>query len=677
MRFVRRRASKSTLKLSMRCIFQGTVVFFFLLVICRPYPCHAWHTLQHADITLTAFEQLPAEIKQMFQPYIDDILWASMAPDIFIRDWENHEWNIHREPGDTTAAPTRIEALSQDILRDLRREPADIAAAAENIGLLSHYLADINQPLHTDDYADDNDWIHLQYEIDVNNHKLEFHYHPGGLRLRPDICQVAIDSARQANLYYQAIIDAYTEGDGYDRVRRLTSLNLQRAVSDIADVWITLWFEGTSATPSLALQTNQDRFRPGDIIRITLTGLSGSQGDLAADLYVVVADQDGGLWFMTSDGGFFPEVTPFQKSWTLSSFREQTLFSAPLATCNAEVNFTVYAFLVTPDADVSNPKSWLSNLSEVHFHTEPLPANLLAELNDEPYLFPASSPDSGEVVGLALQRWDFIFLGEKVDDPATPGDESLLNRLIPGKFRHAVIYLGRDSLGRPCGLEFGAIEPYLGVVRFPESESAYPGGTRLGLPVSIENIRAYRNRWAKRLKKEELEQLQAAGDRVFTQVALDLQTDIPYQMEFNWSGDFADRQIYLVDDGLENGASCTDYLLSLLEETAGVCIHGSRMAAPEVEDYFRSDSSGVLATVPDEWNPFPFPVTAADILDMGYHLNDPPPHIFPCDNSEEIGVPLPAKLVNSPQLVDIVPVPLSPVYDSWVLEQMEAKECCE
>ena len=132
-----------------------------------------------------------------------------------------------------------------------------------------------------------------------------------------------------------------------------------------------------------------------------------------------------------------------------------------------------------------------------------------------------------------------------------------------------------------------------------------------------------------------------------------------------------------MDDGLENGASCTDYLLSLLEETAGVCIHGSRMAAPEVEDYFRSDSSGVLATVPDEWNPFPFPVTAADILDMGYHLNDPPPHIFPCDNSEEIGVPLPAKLVNSPQLVDIDPVPLSPVYDSWVSEQMEANEYCE
>jgi len=80
----------------------------------------------HPNITRAAYEQLPAGIQQVFQPYLDDILWASMVPDIFIREWENHEWNIHREPGDKTAAPTRIEALSQDILQDLRRKPADI-----------------------------------------------------------------------------------------------------------------------------------------------------------------------------------------------------------------------------------------------------------------------------------------------------------------------------------------------------------------------------------------------------------------------------------------------------------------------------------------------------------------------------------------------------------------------
>lgn len=653
-------------------------ILLFLFAVCWSSPGHAWHTLQHTDITRAVYEQLPAAIQEVFQPYLDDILWASMVPDIFIWDWDNHEWNIHRELGDTTAAPARIEALSQDILNDLRQEPADIAGAAENLGLLSHYLADINQPLHTDDYANDNDWIHFQYEIDVNNHKLEFHYHPRGLRLRPDIYQVAVDSARQANLYYQSIIDAYAEGDGFAHVQRLTSFNYQRAVSDIADVWATLWFMGTSGAPSLALQMNQARFRPGDMIQLTLTVLPGSQVDRVADLYVVAVGQDGGLWFMTPEGGFSPEITPFQKSRVVSSGNEQIIFSSPLASCNARADFAVYALLVAPDADPRVQDSWLSNLAEVYFHTEPLPDNLLAEINDEPYLFPASLPDSSAVVGLSLHRWDFIFLGEKIDDPATEGDESLLNLLIPGNFRHVLLYLGRDSLGRPSGLDLDDRKsPCLRVVRFPEIEPLYPSGTRLSLPVNIENIQVYRNRQAKRLKKEELEQLQAAGDQVLEQIIHDLQTDIPYQMVFSWSGDFTDREIFLVDDGLANGANCTDYPLSLLEENAGVCLHGSRMTADEVEAYFRFDPAGVQADIPDDWNPFPFSVTVADILEMGYFLEDPPPHIFPCDNSEETGVPLPAKLINSPQLIDIDPVPLPVVYDDWAPEPMEAKECCK
>ena len=165
--------------------------------------------------------------------------------------------------------------------------------------------------------------------------------------------------------------------------------------------------------------------------------------------------------------------------------------------------------------------------------------------------------------------------------------------------------------------------------------------------------------------------IQAAAGLVLDQVRHDLQTDISYQMEYNWSGNFADREIFLVDDGRANGVSCTDYLLVLLEEQAGVCIHGSRISAREVEEYFRFDPVGSTVAIPDEWNPFPFPVTVADVLDMGYYAVDPPPHVFPCDNSTETGLPTPARLINSPQLVDIVPAPVPAVYDSWVPEQME------
>ena len=184
--------------------------------------------------------------------------------------------------------------------------------------------------------------------------------------------------------------------------------------------------------------------------------------------------------------------------------------------------------------------------------------------------------------------------------------------------------------------------------------------------MSINDIWSYQNRQAKRLKNEELEKLRAAEVDVLEQVALDLQSDISYQFEFNWSGDLFDKEVTLVDDGLDNGVSCTDYLLSLLEGNAGVCIYDSRMTAAEVKDYFRFDPSGMLADIPEEFNPFPFPVTVLDVLDMGFDLGDPPPHIFTCDNSAEIGVPLPAKLINSPQLTDIATVPPPVVYDDRI-----------
>ena len=618
------------------------------------------------DITRTAFEHLPEHIQEVFEPYLDSILWESMSPDLFLRDWPNHEWNIHRAPGDNTAAPVKIQSLAQEILDLLRQSPPDISGAADKLGQLSHYLADINQPLHTDEYAEEESWLHIPYEKDVYDHQSELTFDNRGTRFRPDIYNTVIDSARQANMYYQAIIDAYAMGDGYPGVKQISQLNYERAVQDIADVWTTLWLLATSEVPSLALQVSQGCFRPGDIIQLKLTALPGSNQPQEADLYVAVLDASGTLWFMTPGPEFSHDLSPFHASLSLSQSLEQILLAAPVETCGSGEDYTAYALLVSPASDPCDVQSWLSDLAALSFRVEPLPDDLLADLRDESYLFPAGFKGSHNVVGLPLQRWDFIFLGKKLDDPATLADESLLNRMIPGDFRHIILYLGRDSYGRPCGLELNDKEASdLRVIRLPEFESVYPSGTDLSLPVSIKNIQSYQNRWAKRLQEQELQRLRAAEALVFDQVRLDFQTDISYQMEYYWSGNFADHEIFLVDDGRENGVSCTDYMLVLLEEQAGVCIHGSRISAREVEEYFRFDPEGSLVVIPDEWNPFPFPVTAADILNMGYYAVDPPPHVFPCDNSTETGLPIPARLINSPQLVDIITVPVPAVYDSW------------
>ncbi len=641
------------------------LLLLFLIAIYRPPAGNAWLTPLHADITQTAFEHLSTEIQEVFRPYRQSILQAARVPDQALPGRNNHEWNIHRDSGDQTAAPAKIEALSQEILDLLRQQPMNIAEAADRLGRLSHYLADINQPLNTDDYANDNAGIHSQYEIDADKHKSALHYDPRGFNYTADIYRAAVASARRANLYYQPIIDVYSAGDDYGHLQQITNLSYQYAVSDIVNIWETLWRQATATTPSLALKINQDYFQSGDLVQITLSALPGNSPDEEADLYLVMVDADNHLWFMTPGGGFSAEVAPLYRLCKASDLAEKIIFSAPLANCNTETSFTVYGLMVTPDTSPAERNLWLSNLAEVHFMVGPLPENLLAGINDEPYLFPAAAALTGEVSGLSLQRWDFIFLGDRSDDPATLEDEAVLNRLIPGNFRHILLYLGRDSRGRPCGIELTSRNaPFLKVARFPEFGPVYPGDTALSLPVSIENIWAYKNRQAKRLRNDALKQLRAAAADVLKQFAFDLQTDILYQFEFDWSGDFFDKKVKLVDDGLANGASCTDYILSVLEESAGVCIYGSRITAAEAVDYYRFDPSGMRANIPEDWNPFPFPVTVVDILNMGYLLSNPPPHIFPCNMRNEVGVPIPAKLVNSPQFVEIKQVPLPIQYEN-------------
>ncbi|MEJ2024854.1 MAG: hypothetical protein P8Y00_07535, partial [Deltaproteobacteria bacterium] len=475
---------------------------------------------------------------------------------------------------------------------------------------------------------------------------------------------------------YQAIVDAYAGRNGYENTREISELNYQRAVSDIVDTWSSLWLLAMAKSPSIATQVNQPFFRTGDMFELTLTALPGGLVDRKTDLYIAFVGNDGIPWFITPGREFTNEMIPFRKAWSVSQPFEEKMFSALLGGCDLHQDFTVYALLVSADSAPSTPETWVSNLAEARFAIEPMQDGLLDDIQDESYLFPAVLKATGRVNGLPLQRWDFVFLGEKTDDPATAEDETLLNRLIPGDFRHALLYLGRDSLGRPCGLELtGGQAPFLRVVRFPEIESVYPSGAEVQCAATIKNIKAYTNRWAKRLKSSYLRKLRASEGRVFAHIARGLKTDIPYQMEYNWSGDFSDMEIELVDDGMANGASCTDYLLSLLEENAGICIHGSRMSAAEAEEYFRFDPLGTQAFIPGEWNPFPFPVTVADILAMGYHPVDPPPHIFPCDMSEETGVPIPSYLVKSPQLSSIPTAPLPPVYDdtSWGQEKANGK----
>ena len=653
-------SEKKTVKISGSfAFFRQVLLFLSVLLLLCPAPSFAWYTLQHPTIARAAIDALPLALQEVLEPYRDRILWESMSPDLLLKDWPNHEWNLHSSSADESSAPGQIDTLAHQAIALLREPSPDMATVADILGRLSHYLADLSQPLHTDNYDPDESWIHVPYEQDVYFRGNDFVGTTHGIRLRSDIRAAAITAAREANLFYQGIIDVYAGGEGYDRLQTVTRFCLQRSVENITDVWATIWYRAMAVEPITALHLNQADFHAGDMIRLTLTTLPGSNPEIRGDLYVALSSDHGeNFQFFQTDGRLSAETKPFQRDFLPAATMEQILVDTPLYLDSAAGEYSVYAVLTLSGTSPVDQGNWLGEPAVVSFSIVPLPdpATLLAGLNDEPYMFPIAMASEEESTGLVLRRWDFVFLGEKLDNPMTAVDESQLDGFIPGKFDHILLYLGRDSRARPTFLELIASHaPYLRLVRFPETEPHYPAGSHPTLMVGINNILDYQTRSARRPTPALLERLDEAVEQLAIRVAQDLTTDIAYQMEYIWSGDFSDSEVHLIDDGAANGASCTDYLLNLLEEVAGVCIRGSRMNAAEITNYFLFDPIGSSMVVPDDFNPFPFPITLAGILNLGYYVVDPPPHLFRCDGSMETGVPAPSMLATSPQLTEIEP----------------------
>ncbi|MEZ0328222.1 MAG: hypothetical protein ABWK15_01405 [Dissulfuribacterales bacterium] len=322
--------------------------------------------------------------------------------------------------------------------------------------------------------------------------------------------------------------------------------------------------------------------------------------------------------------------------------------------------YTFFAVLTKKGALPLNDTSWVSNLAVQQIVLTYLPLTPY-ELVDEPYLFPVRLPDKDAMGYLPLNRWDIMFMGEVLDDPSTPQNEALISQIIPGLFNHIAVYLGRDKDGQAYGMEmspdFTHRSHELRLIRLPEYyELAVPVEEDTGEPVQNKNLVRYTARWAKRFAAEPLAQITAAEERLFAQIQANMEVNLPYQMEYYWSGSLFDRAIYIVDDGLKNGANCTDYWLSVFEEIAGICFNGVRMNAQEAKVYFQTDPVESNVYIPDFLNPFPTPLKISDLFSLGFYLVEPPPHVFVCDGSEEVGLPLPDKVFASHLLVDI-PIP--------------------
>lgn len=226
---------------------------------------YAWNSDAHRQIVYAASHSTayPDDLKTFLRKNGGLIADFSVKPDLEEKGpAAEHSFKI---------CAAKIKDLQRRILAGSKGK-----VVAENLGRISHYLADINHPLKTEDLDEEGKKIYLRYEADRAATKA-IEYEMG---LNPPQHLENIDASvekmsQEANLGYRTILKLYaTPQPQFQELLPLTQSRITAAVQATMDVWFTLWQlketeplkEQVSANPSadgflrlIDLYTKQNR----------------------------------------------------------------------------------------------------------------------------------------------------------------------------------------------------------------------------------------------------------------------------------------------------------------------------------------------------------------------------------------------------------------------------------
>jgi len=230
------------------------ILLAFFIVLSAAQAAWAWGPRDHRMIVALAVRHLPPDVASFLEGQIEHAQEGSVDPDRKFMDSDNHSYNL--EDG-TIENPRHVAYLSSAIVSMIRnRAPRE--EVAYWFGALSHYVADLNQPLHTSDSDKRENLYHLLFEgldygfeshgqvlgfeVGIKLGKAlsgwEFEF-DGRLDAIDDIEAWQIENARWSNRYYDEIRRIYTEKDAFnaERLEEIYRTCIDEAVDDVIDLW--------------------------------------------------------------------------------------------------------------------------------------------------------------------------------------------------------------------------------------------------------------------------------------------------------------------------------------------------------------------------------------------------------------------------------------------------------
>ena len=213
-----------------------------------------WGGKDHRMLVSDAIDHCPVELASFLMENLDIVMQGSVDPDSKFMDTLNHTYEI--DDG-TRNNPNHVAYLSSTLV-SMMENRAPREKVAYWFGVLSHYVSDIDQPLHTSERHKAEWWYHPVFE--GLNYGFELDTYILGVKIKTklgrclsdytfqfddtfdsigDVKAWQIANARWAHSYYDEIQTLFTKRGAFD-LRRLTEIYktcINESGNDIVDIW--------------------------------------------------------------------------------------------------------------------------------------------------------------------------------------------------------------------------------------------------------------------------------------------------------------------------------------------------------------------------------------------------------------------------------------------------------
>lgn len=231
----------------------GLVLAIGLMI---PNPLDAWGAKAHMKITSDAYFIMPAAFQKFLgaelakpakHPALPKLMTGAVEPDRVLKDFHNHVFHIHGYK--LGNGPFRIETLVKEVIEDIKTKKPR-AVILQKLGWISHYTADLAQPLHTGVAT----WegieeksFHAATEKDADRNIYTYGVYYDGAKAVQRLSPRMVYEALWANQYYAALERAYTQGNKYQESKGIISRCYSRAVNNVVDMWYSAWVQAGGA----------------------------------------------------------------------------------------------------------------------------------------------------------------------------------------------------------------------------------------------------------------------------------------------------------------------------------------------------------------------------------------------------------------------------------------------